>query len=193
MKSFIVYKFNCASCSSSYIGKTCHHFKTRIEEHTKKHNKSHIFKHLHFTTICFDLSNSLSFKIIDKANSIFNLKIEESLHINWRKPNLNPQQSFSCHTFTIACITLLLLSVIIIIIFSFLFHLLFSSSSTLIISIFYCLNSLLSYLQFAITLSPYNTPCIAPLPFFYYIHYLWHKLSASFTALIKQCYYFISL
>ena len=36
LKSFLVYKFTCASCSSSYIGKTCHHFKTRIEEHIKR-------------------------------------------------------------------------------------------------------------------------------------------------------------
>ena len=47
LKSFLVYKFTCGSCSSSYIGKTCGHFKTRIEEHIKKDNKSHIFKHLH--------------------------------------------------------------------------------------------------------------------------------------------------
>ena len=33
--------------------------------------------------------NSLFFKIIDKANSKFDLKIKEALHINWRKPNLN--------------------------------------------------------------------------------------------------------
>ena len=47
LKSFLVYKFTCASCSSSYIGETCRHFKTRIEEHIKKDNNSHIFKHLH--------------------------------------------------------------------------------------------------------------------------------------------------
>ena len=47
---FLVYKYTCASCSSSYIGETCCHFKTRIEEHIKKYNKSHIFKHLHSTT-----------------------------------------------------------------------------------------------------------------------------------------------
>ena len=41
LKSSLVYKFTCASCSSSYIGETCH-FKTRIEEHIKKDNKSHI-------------------------------------------------------------------------------------------------------------------------------------------------------
>ena len=93
LKSFLVYKFTCASCSSSYIGKTCCHFKTRIEEHIKKDNKSHIFKHLHSSETCFDSYNSLCFKIIDKANSKFDLKIKEALHINWRKPNLNAQQN----------------------------------------------------------------------------------------------------
>ena len=36
LKSFLIYKFTCASCSSSYIGKTYRHFKTRIEKHIKK-------------------------------------------------------------------------------------------------------------------------------------------------------------
>ena len=36
LKFFLVYKFTCASCSSSYAGETCRHFKTRIEEHVKK-------------------------------------------------------------------------------------------------------------------------------------------------------------
>ena len=31
--------------------------------------------------------------LIDKANSKFDLKIKEALHINWRKPNLNVQQN----------------------------------------------------------------------------------------------------
>ena len=78
-------KFTCASCSFSYIGQTCDHFKTRTEEHIKKYNKSHIFKHLHSTKTCFESYNSLSFKIIDKANSKLDLKITEALHINWRK------------------------------------------------------------------------------------------------------------
>ena len=93
LKSFVVYQFTCASCSSSYIGKTCCHFKTRIEEHIKKDNKSHIFKHLNSMATCFDSYNSLYFKIIDKANSKFNLKIKEALHINWRKPNLNTKEN----------------------------------------------------------------------------------------------------
>ena len=92
LKSFLVYKFSCAICSSGYSGETCCHFKTRIQEHIRNDNKSHIFKHLHSTTTCFDSYNYLSFKIIDKANSKFDLKIKEALHINWRKPNLNAQQ-----------------------------------------------------------------------------------------------------
>ena len=59
LKSFLVYKFTRTSCSSSYIGETCCHFKTRIEEHIKKDSKPHIFKHLQSTTACFDSYNSL--------------------------------------------------------------------------------------------------------------------------------------
>ena len=88
-----MYKFTCASCSSSYIGETCRHFKSKIEEHIKKDNKSHIFKHLHFTATFFESYNSLCFKVIDKTNSKFYLKIKEAFHINWGKYNLNAQQN----------------------------------------------------------------------------------------------------
>ena len=53
----------------------------RIEEHIKKDNKSHILKDLHSIATCFDSSNSHWFKIIDKTNSKFDLKIKEALHI----------------------------------------------------------------------------------------------------------------
>ena len=92
-KSLLIYKFTCASCSSSYISKTFRHFKTRIKDPIKKDNKSHIFIHLHSTATCFDSYNSLCLKIIDKTNSKFNLKVIEDLHINWTKPNLNAQQN----------------------------------------------------------------------------------------------------
>ena len=97
LKSFVVYKFTCASCSSSYIGETCPHFKTRIktriEEHIKTDSKSHIFKHLHSITTCFDSYNSLSLEIINKADSKFDLKIKEALRIDWTKPNLKAQRN----------------------------------------------------------------------------------------------------
>ena len=34
-----------------------------------------------------------AFKIIDKANPKFNVKIKEAFHINCRKPNLNAQEN----------------------------------------------------------------------------------------------------
>ena len=121
LKSFLVYKFTCASCSSSYIGEICRHFKTKIEEHIKKDNKSLIFKYLHSSETCFDSYNSLCFKIIDKANSKLDLKITEALHINWRKPNLNAQQNHLALSFLSLFVFLLLF-------FLSLFHLLFSLS-----------------------------------------------------------------
>ena len=72
LKSFLVYKFTCASCSTSYISETYRHFKTKFEEYSKKDNKSH--------------------KSI-KLTLNFELKIKEASRINWRKPNLNAQQN----------------------------------------------------------------------------------------------------
>ena len=46
-----------------------------------KNNKSHIFKHLHSTATYFDAYNSLCFKIIDKANSKFDLKIKSNFFV----------------------------------------------------------------------------------------------------------------
>ena len=69
LKSFLVFKFTCARWSSSYVGETCRHFKTRIEEHIKKDNKAPIFKYLHFFETGCDSHNSLCFEIIDKVNS----------------------------------------------------------------------------------------------------------------------------
>ena len=154
LKSFLVYKFTCASCSSSYIGETCRHFKTRIEEHIKKDNKSHIFKHLHSTATCFDSYNSLCFKIIDKTNSKFDLKVKEALHINWRKPNLNAQQNHLVLILSLQLLLPLLLSVFVC--FSFVVFCISLSSivfiiSTLIIGIFYCLNYTLLLLHLFIT------------------------------------------
>ena len=105
------------------------HFKNRAEKHIKKDNKSHIFKHLHS---CFDSHNSLSFIIIDKANSKLHLKIKEVLHINQRKPNINTQKPFGLF-------------------FAFLFHLSFLLYPILNINIFYCFNYTLLLLHLIIT------------------------------------------
>ena len=105
-----MYKLTCASCSSSLIGEICCQSKTRIEEHIKKDNKFHIFKHLHSTAICFDSYNYVSYKIVDKANSKFDLKIREPLHINWRKPNLSAQQNHLLSPFHLFLLSLTLIT-----------------------------------------------------------------------------------
>ena len=135
-KCFLVYKFTSASCSSSYIGETCHHFKSSIEEHFKKDVNSHNFKDLHPTTTFFDSYNSLFLKIVDKGNSKFDFK--EALHISWRKPNLNAQQNLLALQLSLQLASPLCSFVFLF--FVFLFHLLFSLSLTLIITIIYRLN-----------------------------------------------------
>ena len=47
-----------------------------------------------YTPTQHDLTNLIlfCFKIIDRADSKFNLKNKEALHTNWRKPNLNAQE-----------------------------------------------------------------------------------------------------
>ena len=59
----------------------------------KKDNTSHIFKHLHSTTIRFHSYNSLSIKMIDKAYSKLDLKIKETLQIKCTGPNVNALQN----------------------------------------------------------------------------------------------------
>ena len=39
--------------------------------------------------------------MIDKANSKSDLKIEEALHFNWRRPNLGAQQNYLALTFSL--------------------------------------------------------------------------------------------
>ena len=155
LKSLLVQKFPCARCSSSSIGETCRQFNTRIEEHIKKNNKSHIFKHLHSTATYFDSYNCLCFKIIDKTNSKFDLKIKQALHINWRKPKLNAYQNDS-HPFTIAsvllapfCLCFFFFCCFLHFCFIYCFHCIYTNYRHL----------LLPKLDFVITSSLYNTTC----------------------------------
>ena len=93
-KEFCKVNFSIKLAFNSFKIKNCFPYKDPIpNEHIKKDNKSHISKHLQSSERCFDSYNSLCFKIIDKTNSKFDLKIKEALHVNWRKPNLNAQQN----------------------------------------------------------------------------------------------------
>ena len=139
-----------------------------------------------YTATCFDSYNSLCFKIIDKANSKFNLKIKEALHINCRKPNLNTQQNHLAHTLSFN-LTLSWFLLLLLFSFAFVFHLLFSLSLTLIIGSFYCLNYT-SLLRISSQHNLYHIFLFNPL-----FSLSLCQLSASLTFSIKLRYYFISL
>ena len=90
-RSFVVYYFSCPGCNASYVGETTRILMTRIDEHLHSGKGSIIFEHLNQNSNCRDLANINSFKIIDTANSEFQLKIKEAIHIKLKNPTLNKQ------------------------------------------------------------------------------------------------------
>jgi len=89
--SRVIYKFKCAGCNASYVGRTHCHFDTRCEQHLKTDSNSHILKHIKIKNEC-KKSDKTSFKIIDRANSDYALAIKEGMHIKWQEPTLNTQK-----------------------------------------------------------------------------------------------------
>ena len=104
----------------------------------------------------YTLPQHAFFKIINKANSKFDLKIKEVFRINWKKTNLNAQQNHLALTLSLKlpppsppsplvlfCLcfffVFFFVCLFVLLFFAFLFHLLFSLSLTLIIGIFHCL------------------------------------------------------
>ena len=74
--SKVVYKFVCASCNASYVGQTCRHLATRIDEHFGKDKKSHIYQDLMSSKDCLekcskDFLKIYSFSVLDTANTFF--------------------------------------------------------------------------------------------------------------------------
>ena len=124
--------------------------------------KSHIFKHLHSTVTCFDSYNSLCFKIIDKVNSKFDLKIKEAIHINWRSPKLSAQQNHLAFTLSLELLSPFVLFCLCFF-FAFLFHLLLSLSLPLT-GIFYCL-SYISLLPHPVTTDLLSHPFLSSIIF----------------------------
>ena len=92
--SKVVYKFVCASYNSSYVGQTCRHLATRIDEHFGKDKKSHIYQHLMSSKDCLDKCSKYCFSVLDTANTKHQLRIKESLYITWLKLILNKQKQY---------------------------------------------------------------------------------------------------
>ena len=103
LQSFIVYKFTCGACNSSYVGKTDRHRHIRWCEHLKlqpfrggpsKSKQKPTSVELHKTTTGHETLYE-NFEVIgrEKSRNTFFLKIKESLLIKKLAPSLNDQDS----------------------------------------------------------------------------------------------------
>ena len=89
-QSLVVYKINCATCKTEYIGKTERILIHRIKEHSKS-NKSACNQH-----ILDNPSHKMDYEnvqVIDRASNDFKLRMKELLHILKTKPELNKQMN----------------------------------------------------------------------------------------------------
>ena len=96
LRSSVVYRFVCAGCNASYIGKTLRHLNVRAGEHIGissltgkpiKSKQSAVSDHLRVCdshNACFD-----DFDVLASANNNFELELKESLLIHRDKPSLN--------------------------------------------------------------------------------------------------------
>ena len=103
LQSFIVYKFTCGACNSSYVGKTDRHRHIRWCEHLKlqpfrggpsKSKQKPTSVEIHKTTTGHETLYE-NFEVIgrEKSRNTFFLKIKESLLIKKLAPSLNDQDS----------------------------------------------------------------------------------------------------
>ena len=94
LQSYVVYYFKCASCGADYVGETTRHCSVRwYVEHLRTDKKSYVNKHINSNNNCKQLNNEDSFKIIDRANTKYTLKLKQSMYINWMKPTINAQKN----------------------------------------------------------------------------------------------------
>ena len=82
LKYFLVYKFIHARCKSCYIGKTCRHFITRIDEQIKKDKKYHVFQHLHSKEEYFSRFDLNCFSILYSATTKYQKKLKDGMYID---------------------------------------------------------------------------------------------------------------
>ena len=93
--SNVVYKFSCSrDVNTTYIGTSSRHLSIRIKEHLNlsTHNKSAIKYHIQECEDCWNHQPKQElFKIIKKANSAYEARIQEAIIIKKKNPALNKQ------------------------------------------------------------------------------------------------------
>ena len=96
LRSSLIYKFSCGSCTASYIGKTYRHFKVRVSEHqgvsprTGKPVKGTLSTSVRdHMLVCDHKVVHEDFKFLGNESNRYFLELKESLFIKRDKPSLN--------------------------------------------------------------------------------------------------------
>ena len=96
LRSSLIYKFSCGSCTASYIGKTYRQFKVRVSEHqgvsprtgkpVKGTLSTSVMDHM---LVCDHKVVHEDFKLLGNESDRYLLELKESLFIERDKPSLN--------------------------------------------------------------------------------------------------------
>ena len=96
LRSNLIYKFSCGSCTVSYIGKTYRHFKVRVSEHqgvsprTAKPVKGTLSTLVRdYMLVCDQKGVHEDFEFLGNESKRYLLELKESLFIKRDKPSLN--------------------------------------------------------------------------------------------------------
>ena len=90
-RSHVVYLYSCPGCGARYIGETTRQLKVRVDEHLSGGKGSVIYEHISKNQGCKNMQHTSAFKIIDQAQTEFQLMIKESIQIRFNNPSLNKQ------------------------------------------------------------------------------------------------------
>ena len=88
LKSYVVYKFLCAGCNDSCLGKTNRHISTRNHEYLETDKNSDIYRHLVKNPQCKSVCDENCFSILDSARTKYTLILKEGMNIKWLKTSL---------------------------------------------------------------------------------------------------------
>ena len=90
LKSGVVYKLTCPSCSACYVGETTRHLQTRVKEHIQK--KGPMRTHL---ALCETTLSDENVEILQaSARGEGYLLTLEALHIRDVKPTINTKEEW---------------------------------------------------------------------------------------------------
>ena len=86
LKSYVIYKFFCASCNASYVVETYRPISNRTHEHLETDKSSNIYRHILKNPQCKSICYENCFSILDLAGTKYTLKMKKVMYIKWLKP-----------------------------------------------------------------------------------------------------------